>query len=188
MYQAEVIKALKIEEMYMEMIKAAAFKTDWGWIGVLATAHGIAAVTLPCRNRHAAEEQLRKARPVPIHFAQRGGGDRHVQAAKSAILAYLHGKRQEFDLPLDFDGRTVFHQKVWETLRRIPYGRVRSYGWVARKVGKPQAARAVGAACGANPLPLVVPCHRVVAGDGSLGGFAGGLKLKKRLLVLEGVI
>ena len=65
----------------MEMIKAAAFKTDWGWIGVLATVHGIAAVTLPCRNRHAAEEQLRKARPVPIHFAQRGGGDRHVQAA-----------------------------------------------------------------------------------------------------------
>jgi len=174
--------------MYMEMIKAAAFKTDWGWIGVLATAHGIAAVTLPCRNRHAAEEQLQKARPFPIHFAQRGTGDRHVQVAKSAILAYLHGKRQEFDLPLDFHGRTVFHQKVWETLRRIPYGRVRSYGWVARKVGKPQAARAVGAACGANPLPLVVPCHRVVAGDGSLGGFAGGLKLKKRLLVLEGVI
>ena len=73
----------------MEMIKGVAFKTDWGWIGVLATAHGIAAVTLPCRNRQAAEEQLRKARPFPIHFAQRGGGDRHVQAAKSAKVKQL---------------------------------------------------------------------------------------------------
>jgi len=121
-------------------------------------------------------------------FVEGGNNRLEIRLEEFQREAYLHGKRQEFDLPLDFDGRTVFHQKVWETLRRIPYGRVRSYGWVARKVGKPQAARAVGAACGANPLPLVVPCHRVVAGDGSLGGFAGGLKLKKRLLVLEGVI
>ena len=104
------------------------------------------------------------------------------------MSASVHTLLEALPYIRDFHGRTVFHQKVWETLRRIPYGRVRSYGWVARKVGKPQAARAVGAACGANPLPLVVPCHRVVAGDGSLGGFAGGLKLKKRLLVLEGVI
>ena len=91
------------------------------------------------------------------------------------------------DLPLDLEDNTPFQVKVWQALRAIPYGRVRSYGWVARKIGKPRAARAVGAACGANPVPLLVPCHRVVAGDGSLGGFSGGLSNKRRLLKLEGI-
>ena len=91
------------------------------------------------------------------------------------------------DLPLDLEDNTPFQMKVWQALRAIPYGRVRSYGWVARKIGKPRAARAVGSACGANPVPLLVPCHRVVAGDGSLGGFSGGLLNKRRLLKLEGI-
>jgi len=116
-----------------------------------------------------------------------GRGDGHLRTARTAIVAYLSGKARSFDLPLDIEGRTPFQVKVWQVLRTIPYGRVRSYGWVARKIGKLRAARAVGAACGANPVPLLVPCHRVVAGDGSLGGFSGGLPNKKRLLKLEGV-
>ena len=82
----------------------------------------------------------------------------------------------------------MFRRKVWKVLKTIPYGRVRSYGWVARKIGTPLGARAVGGACGGNPLPLIIPCHRVVAGDGSLGGFSGGVMTKKRLLRLEGVL
>jgi methylated-DNA-[protein]-cysteine S-methyltransferase len=103
-------------------------------------------------------------------------------------LTYLGGKGRAFNLPLDLEGQPRFRMKVWEVLQKIPYGRVRSYGWVARKIGKPKAARAVGGACGANPVPLLVPCHRIVAGDGSLGGFSGGLGVKKRLLRLEGLI
>ena len=70
-------------------------------------------------------------------------------------------------------------------LRRIPRGQTRSYGWVAQRIGKPRAVRAVGAACGANPVPVIIPCHRVIASDGSLGGFGGGLPMKRRLLALE---
>ena len=116
-----------------------------------------------------------------------GAAARHLQEARTSIQAYLKGRARSFDLPLAFDGQPSFRVKVWKVLQAIPYGRVRSYGWVARRVGKPAAARAVGGACGANPMPLLIPCHRVVAGDGSLGGFSGGLGLKKRLLKLEGI-
>jgi methylated-DNA-[protein]-cysteine S-methyltransferase len=175
--------------MHQAKIKTAAFKTDWGWIAVLATAQGVAAVTLPCGTRQAAEEQLHALVPLSLRTAEGGeAAGVYLERARTAILAYLQGNRQAFDLPLDIQGGTPFHRKVWEALRRIPYGRVRSYGWVAKKVGKPDAARAVGSACGANPLPLVSPCHRVVAADGTLGGFAGGLRMKKRLLTLEGII
>lgn len=76
---------------------------------------------------------------------------------------------------------------MWRALLKIPRGETRSYAWVARQIGKPRATRAVGAACGANPVPIVVPCHRVIASDGSLGGFGGGLAWKRKLLRLEGV-
>ncbi len=170
------------------------FKTHWGWIGLAATPKGVAAVVLPKPSRRAAEREM-NGRGV-IHHAQDGRNKLRpyktpahgiIQAAQSAIEAYLKGKSRSFNLPIDLDGQTPFQKKVWQMLQTIPYGRVRSYGWVARKIGKPRAARAVGAACGANPVPLLVPCHRVVAGDGSLGGFAGGLPNKRRLLKLEGI-
>ena len=165
------------------------FQTDWGWVGVAATGQGVRAIVLPKPTRRAVERELTsrggsRAAPTPL---TNGRGDGHLKAARSAVIAYLAGKARSFDLPLDLQGQPRFRLKVWEVLQRIPYGRVRSYGWVARKVGKPKAARAVGAACGANPVPLLVPCHRVVAGDGSLGGFSGGLGVKKRLLKLEGL-
>jgi len=83
---------------------------------------------------------------------------------------------------------TPFQQKVWKVLQTIPYGETRTYKWVAQKIGKPKAVRAVGQACGANPLPLIIPCHRVVASGNKLGGFSGGLRLKKKLLRREGII
>ena len=101
------------------------------------------------------------------------------------LQTYAAGRPVRFTIPLDLRAGTAFQQKVWRALQTIPYGETRSYAWVARKIGKPKATRAVGTACGANPVPIVVPCHRVVASDGSLGGFSGGLPLKRRLLALE---
>ena len=159
----------------------AIVKTGLGWIGLAATVRGVSTVVLPKPTRQAVEKALRD------QGTKEAGAECHLQTARAAIVAYLNGQARTFDLPLDIEGKTSFQRKVWAVLQTIPYGRVRSYGWVARKIGKPRAARAVGAACGANPVPLLVPCHRVVAGDGSMGGFSGGLPTKKRLLRLEGI-
>lgn len=100
------------------------------------------------------------------------------------LKAYFAGELKRFDLPLAPRG-TDFQLKVWEALRRIPYGETRTYGHLARQMGMPTGSRAVGAANGRNPLPVVVPCHRIIGSDGSLTGFYGGLRLKHALLGLE---
>ena len=97
---------------------------------------------------------------------------------------YFAGKRRRFDLPLAPRG-TEFQRRVWRALTEIPYGKTVSYGALARRIGKPSASRAVGLANGANPLPIIVPCHRVIGADGSLTGFGGGLPIKRQLLALE---
>jgi len=97
---------------------------------------------------------------------------------------YFDGKRREFKVALDLRG-TEFQQEVWRELSRIPYGEVCTYADVARRIGREKAFRAVGAANGANPVPLIVPCHRVIASGGKLGGYGGGLDTKQRLLALE---
>jgi methylated-DNA-[protein]-cysteine S-methyltransferase len=103
------------------------------------------------------------------------------------ISAYFAGTRHDFTLPLDLRG-SDFHQRVWRALTQIPYGRTISYGELARTLATAKAARAVGAACGANPVPIIAPCHRVLGSDGSLHGFGGGLPLKAWLLRHEGVL
>jgi methylated-DNA-[protein]-cysteine S-methyltransferase len=100
------------------------------------------------------------------------------------IAAYARGERRRFDVHLDLRG-TPFQRAVWEADRKVPYGQTRTYAQVARSIGRPSAVRAVGGANGKNPVPLLVPCHRIVARDG-LGGFTGGLHHKRRLLALEG--
>jgi len=105
--------------------------------------------------------------------------------AVAQISAYFRGKRRSFDLPLSPAG-TAFQRRVWDALREIPYGRTVSYGDLAKRLGKPTASRAVGAANGRNPLPIVVPCHRVIGSDGRLTGYYGGTHLKEFLLNLEG--
>ncbi len=98
---------------------------------------------------------------------------------------YFAGERRRFELPLAPQG-TEFQRRVWRALTEIPYGKTVSYGELARRIGKPSAPRAVGLANGANPLPIIVPCHRVIGADGSLTGFGGGLPIKRKLLALEG--
>lgn len=110
--------------------------------------------------------------------------DEAFSAVVRQLQEYFSGERREFDIVLAPAG-TPFQLAVWNALRTIPYGETRSYGEVAKLVGRPAAVRAVGAANGANPLPIVVPCHRVIGSNGSLTGFGGGLDLKRRLLELE---
>jgi methylated-DNA-[protein]-cysteine S-methyltransferase len=100
---------------------------------------------------------------------------------------YFKCARREFDLPLRAQG-TEFQKRAWKSLTEIPYGRTRSYGEQAKRIGNPKASRAVGLANGSNPLPIVVPCHRVIGADGSLTGFGGGLERKRWLLSHEGVL
>ncbi len=108
-----------------------------------------------------------------------------LEQASRAVIAYAEAGKPLPELPLDLNRGTPFDLEVWEALRQIPFGETRSYGWIARELGRPGAARAVGHACGRNPIPLFVPCHRVLASDGGLGGFSAGLALKESLLRLE---
>lgn len=113
-----------------------------------------------------------------------------LREARRQLAAYFSGKLREFDLPLHLEG-TPFRLTVWEQLRQIPYGTAISYGELARRIGKPGACRAVGGANRHNPIPIIVPCHRVIAADGTLGGYSGNCGgsagLKRALLKLEGI-
>ena len=104
--------------------------------------------------------------------------------ASSEVLEYLAGKRESFDIPVDAHG-TPFQRSVWDAIASIPYGQTRTYAQIAEAVGKPKGLQAVGQACGHNPVPLLIPCHRVVGSNGSLGGYAFGPHVKRFLLDLE---
>ena len=167
----------------MELVEAlhvATVDTPIGAIRLASTDDGLAYVELPHHSGRGLGGWLRTRAPgacVAEGFAPN-------RAAARQILDYLEGKRRSFDLELDLRG-TAFQLEVWQALREIPYGETVSYQELARRVGRPKGSRAVGAANAANPLSLVVPCHRVVQKGGKLGGYAGGLELKARLLALE---
>lgn len=108
-----------------------------------------------------------------------------IRKLAQQLKQYAAGKPVRWSVPLDLSSGTRFQKNVWRALTKIPRGETRSYRWVAQQIGKPKASRAVGAACGGNPVPVIVPCHRVVASGGSLGGFGGGLPMKRKLLAVE---
>lgn len=103
------------------------------------------------------------------------------------LKRYLKGERLKIDIPFDLKG-THFEKRVWKALLKIPYGKTKSYGEIAKEIGLPNGARAVGNACGKNPIPIIIPCHRVIAGNGGLGGYTGGTGIKKKLLRIEGAL
>ncbi len=121
---------------------------------------------------------------MPVRSSWRQA-DEPFAAVREQLGEYFAGERTEFDLPLEMAG-TEFEREVWAELERIPYGQTTSYGEIARRVGRPDRARAVGAANGRNPISVIVPCHRVIGADGSLTGYGGGLERKRFLLALEG--
>ena len=100
---------------------------------------------------------------------------------------YFSGRRKTFEVPIDFRFVTPFQERVLRATARIPFGSVSSYGEIARQIGKPEAQRAVGGALGHNPVPIIIPCHRVIAANGSIGGYTGGLEIKRELFKIEGI-
>ena len=152
--------------------------SPWGPLRLLATDGGLCRVVLP--GETGVDRWV--ARYLRGNVALEGAAI--LQQAAEQLQAYLGGMRRTFDLALDLRG-TPFQQAVWSQLQEIPYGETRSYAQIAAALGRPQSSRAVGQANGANPLPIVIPCHRVVQSDGSLGGYGGGLALKQALLRLE---
>ncbi|HOU64919.1 MAG TPA: methylated-DNA--[protein]-cysteine S-methyltransferase [Thermomonas sp.] len=124
----------------------------------------------------------------PVNRGDWHGGDNAIlQATEAQLAEYFAGTRTRFDLPLAPRG-TEFQLRVWQALARIPHGSTSTYAEQARAIGSPDAVRAVGAANGRNPLPIVLPCHRVIGTDGALVGFGGGLPVKEFLLRLEGAL
>jgi methylated-DNA-[protein]-cysteine S-methyltransferase len=140
---------------------------------------------LAVKNEEGALAELHFAGAAPSREWQRD--DAAFDDVRAQLAAYFRGELRAFDLPLAPSG-TAFQQSVWSVLRSIPYGTTRTYLDVANAIGKPSACRAVGAANGANPLPIVVPCHRVIGTSGALTGFGGGIDVKRKLLALEGAL
>lgn len=158
---------------------------DWGWIAVAASERGLRTLILPRPSREEAVDALRS------HYPDAPMASDHpllLEAARQ-VTAYLRGELTEFTLPLDLRGHTSFALSVWAAAGRIGYGETQVYRWVADQLGgEPKGGgiyQAVGSALGANPVPLVIPCHRVIGSDGSLTGYAGGLDMKARLLAME---
>lgn len=155
------------------------FETPIGTLTIAADAGGLRHIEFPS-NRHPVDR---------FDWAQGARGDAvdALRSTREQLLEYFAGTRRDFDLPLAPQG-TLFQMQVWRTLATIPFGETWSYRDLARAIGKPDAMRAVGAANGRNPLPIVLPCHRVIGADGSLTGFGGGLPIKEALLRLEGAL
>jgi methylated-DNA-[protein]-cysteine S-methyltransferase len=157
----------------------ATFETAAGWIGAIASARGLSRTTLPKKSRDLAESSLNPYKGKTIYSTD------YFKDLANKFRAYFHGHIVNFRERLDFSDATQFERAVWETTQKIPYGETRSYGWVAVQIGKPLGHRPVGHALGRNPLPIIIPCHRVIGSDGKLHGFGGGLEMKEFLLKLE---
>lgn len=170
----------------MEKLKFDILSTPWGFVAAAVSRHGLRHVLLPEESKPAAFEALCRA----VREEKLVPDNKTLEIKQLAVLLkrYFTGRPTEFKLTLDFDTATVFQRQVWCITRTIPFGTTRTYGWIAEMLGDPAARRAVGQALNANPLPLLVPCHRVIAADGKLGGFSGKVELKSRLLRLEHVI
>ena len=144
--------------------------TPLGRLHIEATENGLCGIWFPSRARN----------PVPS-----SGKNKVMTVAKQELSAYFAGDLTAFSVPLDWQG-TRFQESVWQALLAVPYGETVTYGDIARAIGRPRSSRPVGGAVGKNPVPIIVPCHRIIGSDRSLTGFTGGLDIKIRLLELEG--
>lgn len=165
----------------METVWWSELDSDLGRFGLASTEKGLAAILLP------------RSLPDRDRVLRHWLGEVHIQpddgpnaGAIDQLQRYLDGELRVFDLEYDMRG-TDFQRRVWQAVGAVPWGETRSYLDIAIEVGNPKSVRAVGAANGANPLPVMIPCHRIIGADGSLTGYGGGLELKERLLKLEGI-
>ena len=159
-------------------IAIASLRTRMGSVWILCTERGLHGVRIGADAKPSREE----ARARGVRFVRRASWTDRAQAE---LARYFEGRRVAFDLPLDLTEGTEFERRVWTAARGVPHGTVASYADVARDIGAPRATRAVGNALGKNPVPIVVPCHRILHADLSIGGFSSGLPWKRFLLELE---
>ena len=155
------------------------FETNWGWMAVLTSEKGLRRISLPQRTE---KESLALLGVNPITVSR---SSHDLEPIISSIQKYFCGEPIKIHIPLDFTHVPTFFMKAWISCQKIPFGEKRSYGWIAMKSGNPKAARAAGQAMARNPFPIIVPCHRVILGDGSLHQYGGGLAMKSRLLDME---
>lgn len=155
-------------------------RVAWGWCGLKRTEHGMTRVSLPVATRAEAEAA------VDAHGGT-AADDALLREVAGLLAAHFAGRPVRFEVTLDLRGMGEFGRSVLAACARIPWGRTATYGELALAVGRPGAARAVGQALGRNPLPVVIPCHRVIGADGRLVGFGSGVAMKRRLLEHEGV-
>jgi methylated-DNA-[protein]-cysteine S-methyltransferase len=148
-------------------------------MGLLASSKGLLRCSLPQKS----EADARASLGAQAETA--ASNDELFKDILDSLKKYFQGQKLQFSCPLDLGSASYFERAVWETTQKIPHGQTRSYAWIARQIGKPGGPRAVGQALGRNPLPIIIPCHRVLKSDGGLGGFGGGLEMKRYLLDLE---
>jgi methylated-DNA-[protein]-cysteine S-methyltransferase len=160
-------------------LKYTIFNTRAGWMGLIASPRGCLRSTFPCKTQNQAEIALGSKDNLAIYAPE------YFRDWSAELESYFAGEKVEFKENIDLSKATTFQEAVWTAARSIPYGKTQSYAWIARQIGKAGAPRAVGQALGKNPLPIIIPCHRILASDGTLGGFGGGLEMKEFLLSLE---
>lgn len=166
----------------MERILYSILKTKFGYMGITANDYGLVGIILPQKDKEKAlyliKEKIYKNNLIldEVYFKE----------IKCLLIDYFAGKKVVFDYPLDLRFATNFEKKVFDVTCKIPYGEVRSYQFIAQEVGSPKGFRAVGQALKKNPLPIIIPCHRVIQSNGKLGGFLCGIEFKKKLLRIEG--
>ena len=160
-------------------IKFAIVSTKFGWVGLGGSEAGLVLLTLPKSSRKAALSEVNEFAADAVEDTSAFGD------LPYRLQRYFYGEKVSFPDSLDISGATDFQKAVWNATRSIPCGETRTYAWVAQQIGSSQACRAVGGALARNPFPIIVPCHRVIASNGKLGGFSGGLAMKRRLLELE---
>lgn len=157
------------------------FSSPIGEIWIAGSELGLVKIGFPASEERFLSDLRRISASKPLRDGGRFAG------IKGMLEEYFRGGRVTFDVPMDLRG-TEFQMMVWGAISRVPYGGLSSYGRIAEEIGRPRAVRAVGNAVGANPLPIVIPCHRIIRADGGLGGYGGGRDLKLYLLALEGVV
>ena len=186
MHTRELIPpSLRRDQIRARLIESASpiylssIQTKLGWIAVAHSAQGVLALDFPRSTRESSLRELRREYSKAV-----------IQDAPSQVVKelreYAEGRCRKFGVPIDWSAIKPFQRSVLQAAFSIPFGETRTYAWIAQKIGKPRAVRAVGHALGTNPIPIVLPCHRVIGSDGGLHGYRGGLKMKARLLKLEG--
>jgi O-6-methylguanine DNA methyltransferase len=163
------------------------FDSPFGHVFVASTSKGVCLVSFSPVNFSKNTEAKFLSLLKKIYRSEAIRDDKVLANVKKNLLDYFNGKPVSFKIPLDLSIGTQFQRKVWRKVKEIPCGELRSYKWVARSIGSAHASRAVGNAVGRNPVAPIVPCHRVICSDGSLGGYTSGIAIKKRLLNLEGI-